>query len=85
MAQSPAEKSLQARLGAHSLHAKHDSRTLTAPGRKAFLERFLDEVDPDRTLPEPERLRRAGHARKAHFTRMAMQSAKARRKAGGMT
>lgn len=47
--------------------------------RAAFEQRFLDEVDPGRTLPEGERLRRAEHARKAYFTRLAYLSAKARK------
>lgn len=63
------------------MHAAHDSRVTSAPGREKFLARFEDEVDPDRTLPAAERLRRAGHARKAYFTRLALASAKARRRA----
>jgi len=73
-------KTLAARIGAHSLHAQHDSREITAAARAKFLARFVDEVDPDRVLPEVERLRRAEHARSAYFTRLALQSAKARRK-----
>jgi hypothetical protein len=73
------DRTLAARLGAHSLHAQCDSRETTAKARAKFLERFLDQVDPDRVLPESERLRRAEHARKAYFTRLALKSAKARR------
>ena len=39
-----------------------------------------DEVDPDRTLRSAERARRAEHAKKAYFTRLALKSAQARRK-----
>jgi hypothetical protein len=42
--------------------------------------RFIDQVDPDRTLPEAERLRRAEHARSAYFTGLALKSAQARRR-----
>jgi hypothetical protein len=42
--------------------------------------RFLDEVDPQRLLPEAERLRRATSARKAYFTALAYRSARARQK-----
>jgi hypothetical protein len=42
---------------------------------------LIDEVDPDRELPEAERFRRAEHAKKAYFTRLALKSAQARRKA----
>jgi hypothetical protein len=76
---TPEQRSLRSRLAAHSLHSQRDSRELTAKARAKFLGRFLDEVDPDRELPEAERLRRAEHARKAYFTRLALASAKARR------
>jgi hypothetical protein len=81
---SPQERSTISSLGAHSLHAKYDSRELTKNAREKFDARFEDEVDPDRVLPEAERLRRAEHARRAYFTRLALASAKARaRKAKG--
>lgn len=79
---SDAERSLRARMGAHALHAKHDSRELTTAARKAFADRFLREVDPDGVLPVAERQRRAAHARKAYFTGLALKSARARRKGG---
>jgi hypothetical protein len=44
------------------------------------MERFYDEVDPERVLPEAERELRAQSARKAYFSRLAMKSAKARRR-----
>jgi hypothetical protein len=75
---SPAERSLRARIGAHSAHAA--GRTNTAPARTAFLESFIDRVDPDRTLSEAERLRRAKHARRAHMLKLALSSARARRR-----
>ena len=50
------------------------------PARAAFLNKFEDQVDPDRVLPEAERLRRAESARKAHFARLALASARARAK-----
>lgn len=76
---TPSERRLRARLGALKLHAHHDSRELTVPARAAFDERFYDEVDPDRVLPEDERERRASHARKAYFAGLALKSAVARR------
>ena len=77
-----AERTLRARIGAYSLHAQHCAKETTKAARSAFLERFLDEVDPERTLPEDERVRRAGAARKAYFAGLALKSARARRKAG---
>jgi hypothetical protein len=78
---SPSERTLRARLAAHAKHAKTDDPTAaTAAARKAFnVDRFEREVDPDGTLPPAERARRAAHAKKAYFTRLALQSAKARR------
>jgi hypothetical protein len=68
------------RLGAHKSWANTENPTArTAPGRRAFLERFEREVDPDGVLPAAERARRAEHARKAYFTALALRSAKARR------
>lgn len=74
------EKVLRGRIGAFKLHASHDSREITAPARRAFLASFEDAVDPERTLPVKERAKRAEMARKAHFTRLAYLSAKARRR-----
>ncbi len=76
---SPAERTLRARIAANAKWAHTDPVAGTAKARAKFLESFLDEVDPDRVLPEAERLRRAENARAAHFTRMAFKSAKARR------
>lgn len=73
------ERSLRARIGAHALHAAHDSTETTANARATFLARFQDEVDPERVLSEKERKRRAQHALKAHMLRLALASAKARR------
>lgn len=83
MALTPQERSLRARLAAHTLHSRVDPTQHTEPARRAFLRRFEDEVDPERKLPEAERLRRAEHAKKAYFTRLALKSAQARRKARG--
>lgn len=84
MSLTPAERIMRARLAAHTLHAKVDSSEHTKPARKAFLERFENEVDPDRTLPREERLRRAEQAKKAYFTRLALKSVQARRRDRGL-
>lgn len=74
---------MRARLAAHAGWANTaDPSTRTQPGRDAFLKRFEREVDPDGVLPAAERVRRAEHARKAYFTRLAFQSAKVRRRGG---
>lgn len=68
---SPAERSIRGRIGAYSLHAQYDSRELTKNARQAFDRKFLNEVDPDRILPENERHRRARAARQAYYARLA--------------
>ncbi|MGI8790290.1 MAG: hypothetical protein ACR2I4_05340 [Actinomycetota bacterium] len=83
MALSPEERVLHSRLAAHKLHSKYDSRELTAPARRAFLARFEREVDPEGVLEPAERRRRADHAKKAFFTKLALASSRARRKGGG--
>lgn len=77
---SPSERSLRARLAALTMHARHDPRVTTENARRAFLDRFEREVDPERQLPEQERRRRAEALRKAHMTRLALRSAVARRR-----
>ncbi|PWS40623.1 hypothetical protein DKT74_31945 [Streptomyces sp. ZEA17I] len=76
---SAAERSLLAQIAAHTLWANcEDPAAHTAPARKAFLDRFEREVDPDGTLTPEERARRAEHARRAYFKRLALASARAR-------
>ena len=76
----PSDLALYGRIGAYVTHSRHDGQEITAPARKAFLDRFLREVDPEHELPEEERQCRAGMARKAHFARLALKSAQARRR-----
>jgi hypothetical protein len=77
---TPEQRSLQARMAAYALHATHDPRVTTRRARDAFMARFERQVDPDGTLPEAERRRRAEAAKKAYFLGLALKSAKARRK-----
>lgn len=80
---SPAERSLRGRLAAHASWSRTaDPTARTANARQAFRDRFEREVDPLGELPEPERRRRAESARKAHYTRLALLSAQARRRRG---
>ena len=77
---SSAERRLRARLAAHVQWSREpDPTARTANARAAFLARFEREVDPDGRLSPEERCRRAEHARRAYFTRLALASAKARR------
>ncbi len=78
MSLSPQEAALRGRIGAYVLHARHDARETTKKARATFLSRFEREVDPDGVLSETERRRRAEHARRAYFARLALKSAKVR-------
>jgi hypothetical protein len=76
---TPSERTQRARLAAHTKWAHYDPVDGTAAARRTFLDRFERVVDPDGVLDPIERARRAEHARKAHFTRLALRSAQARR------
>jgi hypothetical protein len=75
---TPKERTLRARVAAHSQHAQ--GKTNTGPARIAYDARWAKLVAPDGSLPPGELERRADHARKAHYAAMALKSAKARRK-----
>ncbi|GAA3856485.1 hypothetical protein [Tessaracoccus defluvii] len=71
-----------ASIAAHESWAQTSDRSArTAPARAALLAKFEKEVDPDGTLDPMERARRAEHKKKAYFQRLALKSAKARRRA----
>jgi hypothetical protein len=75
----PAQRSLRARIAAHSLHAGiADPVQHTAAARAAFLSRFERQVDPDMVLEPEERARRAEHAKRAYFLKLALSSRRAR-------
>lgn len=72
---------MRGRIGAYESWARTPDRTArTWPARKAALERFEREVDPDWVLTPQERAKRAEWARKAHMQRLAMKSAAARQR-----
>ncbi len=77
----PVSRSLIAQIAAHESWARTPDRAArTANARKAQLDRFEREVDPDGILPPAERALRAASARKAYYLRLALKSAQARRK-----
>ena len=71
---------LRGRIGAFEQHARHNARETTAAARAAFLARFERQVDPNGVLPAAERTRRAEYARRAHMARLALASARKRRR-----
>lgn len=80
---TPGERVLRARLAGLTFAATHDvaehmkAAQAASPGQLPYWER---QVDPDSVLDEIERRRRADAARRAHMTRLALASARARRK-----
>lgn len=74
----PAERRLVASLAAHTSWANTENRSArTAPARAARDQKFLDAAGGDPV--------RAAHLRKAHFARLALKSAQARRKSRELT
>jgi hypothetical protein len=81
---TPSERTLRSQIAAHESWAKTEDRpSRTANARKAMLDKFELQVDPEGTLTPAERAKRAEHARKAYFKRLALKSAQARRRRGG--
>ena len=82
---TPAERKLRGQIAANvSWGNTIDRSARTAPARRAADERFEREVDPDGILPPEVRAKMAQNARRAHFQRMALKSAKARRARAGI-
>lgn len=78
---TPEQRTMRARVAANISWAKtSDPSARTAAARQAMLSKFERDVDPDGTMDPVERARRAAALRKAHFTRMAYKSARARAK-----
>ena len=89
---TPEQRTTRAKIAANSRWANADKSARKANADRAtrgLRARFEREVDPDGTLPEEERTRRAESLYKAHMQRLALKSSKARsarsaaRKAGG--
>lgn len=86
MPATPSERSLAGKIGAYEKWSRTADRTAaTAPARRALWQKFETEVDPDGILAAEERARRTELAWKAHFARLSLKSAKARRKAVELT
>lgn len=73
---TPAERTLAGKIGAHVSWANTEDRTArTANARRAFEDKFLVEAGGDP--------KRAESLRRAHFSRLALKSAQARRRRAG--
>ena len=60
-----------------------ERKTMTSAASKAWLAKFEREVDPDGTLPDEERARRATYARKSYMQQMARKREAAKRERKG--
>ena len=58
-----------ARAGGDSTIARFGADAVAERARSGLWQRYLDRVDPDRLLPEPERVERAEHLRRADIGR----------------
>lgn len=77
---------LSGRIGGLRVHALHDSNAIAARARTGLDAKFVQEIQEaaarNGELLSPAELdRRAGYARKAHFARLSMLSAQARKRA----
>ena len=77
MPESQAERRSISRMGGRALVAK--GLTNTAVARQAFRDKFLDQVDPERILPEKERGKRAEAARLLWYEGLRYKRLKAQR------
>jgi hypothetical protein len=78
----PSARILRARIAACERWAREpDRRAATAPARAGLELRFAREVDPDGTLSPLELAKRIKSAKQAYFSRLALKSAQARRRA----
>lgn len=76
MTATDSELSIAGRIGAHISWANTPDRTArTAPARAGFDAKFLEQAEGDPV--------RAAHLRKAHFAKLALKSAQARRRKSG--
>lgn len=81
MTESPTERTLRARIAAHVRWANEpDRQAATAKARQALADRWEKQVDPEGKLPPHIRAKLAENAKSAHYSRMALKSAQARRR-----
>lgn len=78
----PTTRRLAAQVAAHTSWAGTSDRAArTAAARAALQARFESDVDPHHLLDPEERARRAGHARSAYMSRLALASHASRQRA----
>jgi hypothetical protein len=79
---TPEQRSMRARIAAHERWANTPDRTAaTSPARAAAASRWEQQVDPEQALAPEVRAKLADSAKRAHFSRMALASSRARARA----
>jgi hypothetical protein len=73
---TPAQRTMRARLAAHTLHAQ--GKTNTKAATAGFMARFEREVDPEGQLDPEERRRRADSAMKAYMAGLSLRASQAK-------
>lgn len=79
---TPSERSLRAQIGAHTKWARTSDRAQATAAARAVARTSLDQrltADLGLTPESPGYEERIDHARRAHFARLALRSAQARR------
>lgn len=76
---TPEQRVMRARIAAHTRWSKvRDRQAATEAGRRAAMERFERQVDPDGTMDPETRAKLAASAKSAYFQQLAFASSKAR-------
>jgi hypothetical protein len=80
-AHDPETRTISAQIAAAERWGRVPDRAeATKPARDGLRAKFEREADPDNTLPEAERARRADHLQRAHMLRMSLAAKRARRR-----
>jgi hypothetical protein len=76
---TPAQRQMRAQVASHASWAQTVDRTArTAPARKAALDRFERQVDPEGLMDPATRAQMAESARRTYFRALAYKSSRAR-------
>jgi hypothetical protein len=85
MSTTPNERRLQGQIAALTSWAQTENRSArTLPGRQKFYESFERKADPHNKMTPADRAKAAQNLRTLHYKRMALKSARARRRRGAM-
>jgi hypothetical protein len=75
---TPAQRTLRARVAAYARAAKYDGREVTRPAYNGRMAKLAAQVDPEGTLPEIERQRRAYAALRSQMSALSLKASRKR-------